>query len=99
MNQENNVLKKKKLNGFVEKRYAEGKDFLSHHFCCRTAINMTNFQTAEMVTFHTTTVVAFVALRSFAAEHKECPMETSVLTRNWCINLTRWKGKTHKCWL
>lgn len=44
-----------------------------------------------MVTFHTTAVVAFVALGSFAAEHKECPMETSVLTRNWCINLTRWK--------
>ena len=40
-----------------------------------------------MVTFHTTAVVACVALAGFAAEHKECSVETSVLARNRCIDL------------
>lgn len=38
-------------------------------------------------TFHTATVVACVALRGFAAEDKQCSMETSVLTRYRCIHL------------
>lgn len=40
-----------------------------------------------LVTFHAAAVIACVALRSFAAEQKECSVEASVLARYWCIHL------------
>lgn len=38
-------------------------------------------------TFHTAIVIEYVALRGLTAEHKEYSVETSLLARNWCIDL------------
>lgn len=73
------------------------------YYCTAIKVLMRNYKKLSKVTFHAATVIAFVALRRFAAEQKKCSVETSALTKNWCINLIR---QTHliviqetKCWL
>ncbi|KAG7236020.1 hypothetical protein INR49_001418, partial [Caranx melampygus] len=47
----------------------------------------------EVVT--TVAVIVFVALRSSAAEKKQCPVESAVLTRHWSVHLQQRQRGVH----